>query len=48
VRFKPLKTQSDKEKFWYFLATFELPVLTAKAVPNIIEFIKKSNLGIAQ
>lgn len=45
TRFKPLRGQNDEE-YWFMLITYSLPILSAKAVPDMIEFIKVNELGL--
>ena len=47
VRFKPIN-HNEGETYWYMLATFPLPTLTAQAVPDMIKFVKEQNLGVAE
>ena len=44
VRFKP-KHAPVEEEYWFMLATYFLPVLSAKAVPDMKDFIVNNKLG---
>ena len=44
TRFRPTNAAAD-ETHWFMLITYRLPVLSSKAVPEMIEFIERNKLG---
>ena len=47
ARFKPNEPTADGETYQFLLITYLLPVLSAKAVPQMVKFIE-ANVGTAE
>ena len=44
ARIVPSEKKGDEE-YWFMVITYELPILSAKAVPQMVDFVNNNNVG---